>query len=372
VIILQASIYPITPFDATKGGTITFKWTGNQAIANRCVIHNNKTQTVVYDQTVSSFKLEHFVDPALVNDGEQLVNGEQYVAYIYIIYKENEQEVESEPSERQMFFCLADPEFRFTNIIDEQTLNTTTYEFLFTYEQADGELLNSWQMIVYDQNNSKLSDSTVQYNTETLAYTFSGFSNANQYKIRLIGDTVNGIKLDTGYIDFKVSYDLTTLFSMIDCTNLPKQGAILIHSNIISADGIPEKEPVNYIDGEYVDLTDNSVTYNEGFLFDGGFSFVIYGYKVSPNKTLVSFFSADNPEFAATLTYRVGYVNSDEYKGYVEFRATSNGTYYYTVLSNYIPALTEDEILGICLARQNGLYDVQISNLTAMIVEEDE
>lgn len=368
---MQASIYPITPFDATKGGTITFKWTGNQAIANRCVIQNNKTQTVVYDQTVSSFKLEHFVDPTLVNDGEQLVNGEQYVAYIYITYKENEQDVESEQSERQMFFCFADPEFGFTNIIDEQILNTTTYEFLFKYEQVDGELLNSWQMIVYDQNNSKLSDSKVQYNTETLAYTFSGFSNANQYKIRLIGDTVNGIKLDTGYIDFKVSYDLTTLFSMIDCTNLPKQGAILIHSNIISADGIPEKEPVVYVKGDYVDLTNNSVTYNEGFLFDGDFSFVIYGYKVSPNKTLVSFSSTENQNFHAELIYRVGYINSTQYKGYVEFRATSNGVYYYSLMSNYLPALSQEEILGICLVRKGGLYDVQIANLTAMIVEEE-
>lgn len=372
MIILQPSIYSITPFDATIGGIITFKWSGNQAIGNRCVIKDNKTQTVIYDQTIYSFRLEHIIDPALTTEGTEFANGTQYVANISVIYKESEQEVESELSVDQMFLCLATPEFGFTNLVENQVLNTTTYEFLFKYEQADGELLNSWQMIVYDMNNSKLSDSTVQYNDEILAYTFSGFSNANKYKIRIIASTVNGIELDTGYVTFSVSYDLTTLFSMIECTNLPNQGAILIHSNIISADGVPEKEPVVYVGGEYVDLTENSITYNEGFLFNGDFSFVIYGYKVAPNKTIVSFSSNDNPNFAATLTYRVGHVNSDEYLGYVEFRATSNGTYYYTVLSNYIPALTEDDILGICLVRQNGLYDVQISNLTAMIVEEDE
>ena len=369
---MQASIYPITPFDATKGGTITFKWTGNQATANRCLIKNNKTQDIIYNQTIDTFKLEHFVDPTKTENGQQFVNGEQYVAYIYVTYKESDENyVESEESNLERFYCFADPEFGFTNIENGQVLDTTTYEFLFEYNQADGELLNSWQMIVYDQNNSKLSDSKVQYNAKVLAYTFSGFSNANNYKIRLIGQTVNGIKLDTGYIDFSVSYDLTTLFSMIDCTNLPKQGAILIHSNIISADGIPEKEPVVYVGGDYVDLTDNSVTYNEGFLFDGDFSFVIYGYQISPNKTLVSFSSAENPNFSATLTYRVGYVNSDEYKGYVEFRATSNGVYYYTVLSNYLTALGEEEILGVCLVRKDGLYDIQIANLTAMIVEEE-
>lgn len=368
---MQASIYPIVPFDAVKGGTITFKWSGNQAIANRCVIKNNKTQTVVYDVTIDSFKLEHFVDQSLVVDGQELINGEQYIATIYVIYKENEQNVVSDESEKQMFLCLSEPTFGFTNIVNGQTLNTTTYEFIFEYDQTDGELLNSWQMIVYDMNNSKLSDSTVQYNDETLAYTFSGFSNTNRYKIRLIGDTVNGIKLDTGYIEFSVSYDLTTLFSMIDCTNLPKQGAILIHSNIISADGVPEKEPVIYIGGDYVDLTNNSVTYNEGFLFDGDFSFVIYGYKVSTNKILVSFSSTDNPDFLATLTYRVGYINSTEYLCYVEFRATSNGVYHYTVMSNFLTALSEDEILGICLVRKGGLYDIQIANLTAIIVEEE-
>ena len=82
---IQATIYPIVPFDAVIGGTIKFNWSGNQAFKNRCIIKNNETAAVVYDKTINSFKYEHPLDLTVAT----LSNGNKYNAFITVFDKDN-------------------------------------------------------------------------------------------------------------------------------------------------------------------------------------------------------------------------------------------------------------------------------------------
>ena len=59
---MQATIYKITPFDADSGYSVKFAWNGNQVFKNRCIIRESESGKLIYDQTVSSFKLEHNID----------------------------------------------------------------------------------------------------------------------------------------------------------------------------------------------------------------------------------------------------------------------------------------------------------------------
>lgn len=361
---MQASIYNIEPFDIEKGTTIKFSWTGNQVFGNRCIILDNETNEEVYNHYIDSYKLEHTLD---LSEVKGMVNGKKYVAFITVFDQDgNESDTQTMG---QVFLCLKTPVFEFINVAEGQTLAASSYGFQLSYIQDNGELLDSWQMTVYDMTNKVLSTSGVKYSTEDLLYTFSGFTSKSQYKIRAVGKTVNGMSLDTGYIIFSISYDAAAVFSMLELSNLPKSGAILVHSNIKSADGRLEKEPEIYIDGEYIDLTDNTLIYDEGFLFEDNFSLVLYAYNITPNISFFKFYSNENKSFEGIITYRIGRIGSSELIGYLELKIT-NGTTNYIVNSNQIEAIDENTILGFCLTRENGYYDLQIKNLGSYVTKE--
>lgn len=354
---MQATIYNITPFDATVGTTIRFGWNGNQIYKNRCIIKTNETNEVVYDKTIDSLKLEHTID--LTN--ASLQNGVKYVAYITVFDAYN---VESDmQSVGQFFICLKTPIFTFSNLIENQTVENSSYNFILNYVQENGELLNSWQMTIYSIDNVVLSSTNVKYDTTSLEHVFTGFSNDTPYKIRATGQTVNGFPLDTGYIPFLISFGAPAIFSMIELTNLPEQGAILLHSNIISANG-ELKNPAEYINNDYIDLTENELMYNEGFILEDDFSLIVYSYKIKPNIPFFTFSINENGDFKGYVTYRVGNIGSANMVGCLELRIVNgDGVPEYVIYSNKINPITESDILGFCLTRNNGYYDIAIKNL---------
>ena len=364
---MQATIYPIDPFDASIGTTIKFNWNGDKINKNRCIIKDMETNESVYDNTIFNemYKMEHTIDLSLAN----LVNGKKYYAYLTIVDVNG---VESDlQTMGQPFLCLKTPEFRFENIVPGYTLQYSTGEFVLYYAQENNEPLDSWQISIY-HNDAIVSSSSVMYDTSNLSYTISGFEDGEIYKIRATGNTVNGWLLDTGYITIHVSYKTATVFSMIELTNLPRQGAIQLHSNIISADGVTEKD-TEYIGGEYLDLRDNTLTYNEGFLFDGNFSTVIYVYEITPNVPFLYFSSTNNELFEGILTYRTIYTNATTKLGYVELRIREGVTGIdYVCYSNKISYDPETNLLGVNFARKDGYYNVEISNLGEINNSENE
>lgn len=230
---------------------------------------------MVYDKTINSFKYEHPLDLTVAT----LSNGNKYNAFITVFDKDN---VESDPQQiGQAFICLKSPSFAFTNIVSNQVISASSYTFSLSYSQENGELLDSWSISLYTKSHSLLSTSGTQYDTSVLSHTFNGFTNKNEYSVRAVGKTVNGIDVDTGYINLSVTYSIRDVFSLLEPTNLAKQGCIQIRSNIVSSEGHPESEAI-FINGEYVDLKNNSLSYTEGFALKG--IFLWQSYSITQNQ----------------------------------------------------------------------------------------
>lgn len=357
---IQATIYNISPFDAAIGTTIKFNWAGSQVFKNRCVIKDNASGATVYDNTVASFKLEHTIDLSKAT----LKNGSKYVAYITVFDKDdNESDLQSMG---QIFLCLKTPVFKFKNIVDGQVLASSGYEFQLVYSQENNELLDSWAITIYDTTNTALSTSGIQYGTESPSYTFSGFENKREYKLRAIGKTVNGMALDTGFILVSILYQTAEIFSQVELENKPRLGAIQIRSNIISADGKLETGDPVYIDGKYIDLTNNTLTYDEGFLLEGDFSIVLKGYNLTPNLPFFEFLSRDNPNFKGTVTYRIGKLGSPTEMGVLELRITE-AWYSYVIYSNKFTPVSPRDIVGFCLVRSDGYYNLEAKTIGSVL-----
>lgn len=356
---MQATIYNISPFDALIGTTIKFSWSGNQIFKNRCIIKNNDTNEIVYDKTIDSFKYEHPIDLTTAT----LKNGEKYNAYITVFDRENkESDIQSIG---KSFLCLKTPIFTFNNISPNQVIAASSYKVALSYSQENGELLDSWSISLYTLSHTVLATSGTVYDTSDLSYLFSGFANKNKYSVRAIGRTVNGIDLDTGFVDISVTYDIRNVFSLLEPTNMAKQGGIQIRSNIVSSEGHPEKDVV-YINGEYVDLRDNVLWYTEGFEFKNDFSCAIVFYNTKPNQTVLTLYNDNHDELTISATYRVGYWESTEMRGRYELRITS---YYSTVViySNILDLPTDDDKIGVCVTRDKGFYNIEIANLGKVV-----
>lgn len=365
---MQGSIYNIAPFDASKGTTIRFKWNGNLATGNRCEIYENDTMNKVYDEEIESYRLDHTIN--LNKLIKPLENGKQYLTFITVKYSTRTSDggtsiVGETKLDGVVFYCLSSPSFYFDKIGVDDTINSVDYRFILNYEQDQEEKLNSWQITVYDATSNAIKDTSgVKYNTADMSYVFSGFEHGVEYKIRAIGETVNGVILDTDFVKFKVNYNSETIFSIVNLTNLPKIGSILITSNIVSADGKTEKE-AQYIDDKYLNLLDNILVFEEGFQLDSDFSIATYAYNIEPNLPFFKFFASKDESFIGTLTYRVQGIAAGTPISYLELQIQFGDD---TICSNYIisnkiPVIDKNTILGICLSRQFGNYGLRIENL---------
>ena len=127
---MQASIYNIKPFDANYGTKIQFNWGGNLVFAYRCIIVDNDDPDLnnpIYDQYVTSMKLEHDLDPTKTEEGKSFYNNKKYIAYITVFDdKGNESELQTFG---QLFQCIKTPIFEFINIANNGVINASSYTF---------------------------------------------------------------------------------------------------------------------------------------------------------------------------------------------------------------------------------------------------
>lgn len=353
---MEASIYKITPFDAELGTTVRFYWTGSQVFYNRCIITDTETGGTIYDKKVEDFKLQHVI-PA----DSGLENGRTYNVFLTVFDADgNESDIQAIGTQCR---CLKTPVFGFSNLTNNAILEVTSYKFQLAYSQENGEQLDSWSISVYDKSQTLLVTSGLQYNPDSssdLSYKFSGFSNNDEYYVIGEGTTINGMPLKTDEIHFSISYSTYSVFSLLEPLNIPKIGAIQLRSNIVSSEGHLTKDAV-YINGEFIDLRNDTMTYSEGFSFDGDFSFAALFYGMNVNDDLVVFYGDDHGKYTATARYEERTIETGEKKGLIALEINSYG--YNTFLySNYIDPPGETGEIGLCIVRQNMLYSVQATN----------
>lgn len=352
---MQATIYKILPFDAAVGTTIKFNWTGNQALKNRCIIKNNDTGEVVYDQTIVTRELSH----TLLVSQSSLENGVKYSAYITVFDKDNnESDIQSIGTQ---FLCLKTPTFQLS-VTEGQVIESTSAAFILNYTQENNEDINSWSITIYDLTRSEIATSGMKYDTVNMAYTFSGFSNKTEYYVRGQGETVNGMLLDTGYIRISIDYSVQDVFMLLEATNLSQTGTIHVKANIVVAEGKIQIPPAKYIDNEYLDVRNNAVIYNEGFDFNQNFSLAIRFYGIKPNAEVLTFESADG-NLIGIVTYRVGKFGTETTYGRFELKVVSYGVLNYVLYSELISPVSTSAVLGLIITRENGYYNIKVKQV---------
>lgn len=361
----QPVLYTIPSFDAILGANIPFAYDGDQVFGNELVIIDNETEAQVYDLTMTDWmRLYHTVG---VDSG--LLNGKYYACKVRVFNKENEP---SEWSTWRSFYCFKTPILSFTNLEEGQILQASEFTFQLSYQQEQNEPLNVYNVMLYNANRVLLSKSENLYGSEELKYTIRQLEDGTQYYIRATGNTLNGMSVDTGYINFSVKYVVPSYWTYVDLSNNKDDGSIRISCNIRSITGSfeGEGEPV-YIDDKMIDLTQGNgkVVFNDGFVQSCDFTVKILGKDFINN--MVFFEMDDDSGSKVNLSYKEGWFSPDSqfadgkeiddealgcFIPYIVMKAESaNGLLVYTITSDALEKLTDETEYLIDLKRV-GMY----------------
>lgn len=333
----------ILPFDANYDYEISISWLGNRAYANRIIIYDYKTNATVFDDKVTTFNLKHTI-PA-----NTLTNAHQYIIQVQTFDVED---IASPLSDKVMFYTFETPEFYFRDIAENSLIDNSTFTASVYYYSPDFEDVNKYVFYLYDATKKELlrSDEIIDNNEYNMNYTYRGLDNDTVYYIRCTGVTVNGMELDTGYVEIMVKFENPNTYARIYATPRPEQGCIQVSTNLIIIDYTGADE-FDYVDGTMIDLRDKVLYYDQGFNIEGDFTVLIRGMYLWQTKEI---FRMANDKFSLSLSSRI-YTD-----GTLRFRLlVPNGIGNYLLYSEPLVFNNED-MMTICIRRVNDVYLLKV------------
>lgn len=333
-------VMKISPFDASKDYEIALSWMGNRAHANRIIIYDNETNNVVFDDTISSFTLKHTI-PAYT-----LTNGKKYIIQAQTYDIEN---IPSALSNKVLFYTFATPDFYFEDLSDNPVISNSSFTATIHYYSEDWEDISKYIFYLYDATKKQLLASNEMTDDYDISYTYKGLDNNTVYYVRCVGVTVNGMELDTGYVEITVKFENPNTYARIYATPLPSQGCIQVSTNliIIQYNGTDEFE---YIDG-MIDLRDKTLYYDEGFLIEDDFTVIIRGMNLWQNAEI---FKMNNGNLGLTLSSHI------YPEGKLRFRLiVPNGVNNYLLYSDE-QIFDNEDMVTIAIRRKNNVYQLKV------------
>ena len=359
----RPTLLSLTSFDATKDKAFYFNVEagGSQIVANKLTVRDQESDQIVYEQKQETFKYEHIL-PA-----NSLENGKYYNAVLTVFDVSGE---ESAPSAPVQFRCYTTPVLRFTNFPETAIINNASYEFKFTYDQAEGERLNSYVVNLYDISQGLISSSGESYVRDgtppfSASYLFTGFIDDTVYFVEVVGETIDGALVTTGKLRFNVDYKQPDLFTLLELENNCDEGYITVSSNIVLIDAEVNPDPPIYIDGKEIDLSgeDSYLKWPEGYTVNGDFIVRAWLRKPTDYSTILKFSNISGQTIEVKFMKGYENVDSAELKSYVQVAVASISGIEYYIQSAYIEPIPDDAYYNLQLRRVNNIYQVELIDM---------
>lgn len=261
---LQTPIIPtILPFDPNYAIKIEFVYNDNQAFKNRAVITNADTNAIIYDETITSMRLEHEMPANTLSPGK-------YYIQIQVFDEDGNSSLLSDMT---LFYCFITPTVYFRNITNGMVYKNANIDLEFVYEQPDGETIKSYQFFQYGYDKALISSSDVYYSTSSMTHSYYGLNNDTVYYFRVIGETQKGMTFDTGYVEVNIKYETVPANVVLEVENNYCNGYISIMVNILDVEFSTDNDDYTLENGSLI-LKNNALTYR-GFNVNGDFTLFI-------------------------------------------------------------------------------------------------
>ena len=343
-----------TPFDATLNHTLQFTYSGSQIFAHRVIVKNNATNEVVYDKKTSAMNL-------LVNiPANTLENG---ITYNFQVSVFDHDDVESAFSNVIIVKCLSTPTFEFSNITDGMIIRNSYVDVVLTYVQENGELLNEYTVLLYSSNQTTIVyNSGTKYSSDELSVRIPELMDDATYYLRATGETLNGMSVDTGFVQIVCDYIKPDLFLKFRADNIPEEGQVRLSLNYVLIEGSSNTESLIYIDDEKISLLNGEKVYfDRGYVADN-FTLDIILESIPDFAKIINF---NMKSAMAYVTWNYGTFEGDEtptyYAELIAYQYIGSERLNYIQMSNRIEPLLDREQVHIWIRHIDGTFDIKIT-----------
>lgn len=346
------------PFDATKSHILQFTYSGSQVFGHRIVIKNNATLEEVYNSNkILGMALQATV-PA-----NTLINGNTYSFQISVFDYEGK---ESPLSNIVVLKCFATPTFHFANITDKMIIKNSYIDAELQYHCDDtSEVLNQYNILLYGiDKTTVIYDSGNKYMNSGLITRISGLTDDTTYYIRATGATLNGMELDTGFLQIMCDYIKPDLFLAFRADNIPEEGSVRLSVNYVLVEGKSSPEELVYIDDDKVSLVNGEKVWFDSGYTAKNFTCDIIAENIVDYSTIISF----NMKTAqAYVKWYKGTFEGHETESYyaelVAYQYVGDDKLNYIQISNLIDPPTDGEQVHFWIRHVDGAFDIKIAKL---------
>lgn len=330
----------IESFDAVNNMTVTFTYSGNQVYKNRLVVTRARNSEIVYDSTITSFKLNHTI-PA-----NTLENNTQYYAQIQCF---DSNDKESSLSIPMYFYCIKTPEFYFQGIKDNDNIGSSSLELQLYYDQDNEEPLKDYQYFLYDSGKVEILKSDIYYSGD-LSYRLTGLEDEKIYYIRAKGDTRNALAIDTGLIKINIKYTIPPVSSLLK-VNCDKQRGYMTYTTNLHIIHVDNPDDYTY-ENDMINLIGKELTYDYGFNISGDFEVKLKGTHLNRDGLI---FEMSNGLYTISLSSTI--YNSD---GEQRFKLSVKNPIKTYVKYSDVFYLNEKDNIEFCIRRKNDFYKLVV------------
>lgn len=324
----------INTFDANFNKTLNFKVIGGSQVHAHQVDITSSANVQVYLEKKTSFLFSHEL-PALT-----LINGTEYKARIRTF---DISDVASDWSDWVIFYVYTTPSVSITNF--SSVIQNQSYTFEGNYNQLESDGLQSYRYILYDDLENIITSSSLKYDG-LLTHEIIGLEDQNHYKIELKVISNHGIEGTSGKLNFQASYFQPRLATVLNCENNDINGTVEIIANIIRIVGTSENSPV-YIDDEWIDATENLITFDEGFNVHKDFSLEMWLKDIQENEPFLYIYGSEGK-------FIVNYTNNK----IRVLKQLNNAKAIYAIFASEDITILPSDIVYICLKHYFNLVDV--------------
>jgi hypothetical protein len=230
VIEVQPRLFTIQPWDALKGTSVYYAYTGSrQALVNHLVITDSATSEIVYSFEFSSFEKVHHLPP------RELINGKVYKAKLRVKFDDG---TYSPYSQEVEFRTFATPVLDIDTIDGLGHVYNQDVTFLAIYNQSDNEKVKTYRFSLYDENEDLIRSYPIRYPMEEneLTEVVEGLEKGKGYFIKCTIETINGMVYDHRE-RFIPMYLVPSANGLISTRNDEEEGFIRITANLNQVTG---------------------------------------------------------------------------------------------------------------------------------------
>lgn len=350
----------VAAFDKNDGNTFSFTSIGgDQIFGNRLTIVDNATNSIVYQEYITSFQYSHTL-PSTNN----LVNGNYYMAHINTYGVDGDV---SGDSNTIQFYCYTNPTVEITNFPSSGVIGRSSFSANITYTQPELETLDSLIVNVYDIQNNLVSTSGKIYQaiqvSNVISYLIEELMDGETYNIQVVGTTTNGTVVESQVYRLLISYAGSTVPMLFQLENNCANGYIDITGRIKVIDGESNSSGVEF--DEYGDVIllnpDDYIEWDDGVTIENDFVVQIW---MTPVQTggFCDLKKDDSTKYVFSLVREIPY-GETEPKDYITVTGYINGVETMFMKSNIVDPINNVTRIMIWFKKVGDTYELVLTIL---------